>query len=295
MLVITGANGHLGRRLINALGGQIPVRALVRSEQAALQIRQLSLDVPPEVQLVDYLNPHSMRAALDGSTAVVHLVGIIRETADNRYQQAHEESCRVLAEAADSAGAERIVYLSILGAAPDARNACLASRGRAEALLCRGRVPALILRVPMVLGEDDFASRALARRARRGVNLVLRGSSLEQPIYAGDVVRAMKAGLELPLDGARTLDLAGPESLSRTELTRRAAAVAGRRTRVVSLPLFPAMGVARVLELVSRRPPVTRAMLGVLDHDDRIDPSPAAEALGIALTPLPETLRRCLG
>ena len=68
MLVITGANGHLGRRLINGLGGQIPVRALVRSEQAALQIRQLSLDVPPEVQLVDYLNPHSMRAALDGST-----------------------------------------------------------------------------------------------------------------------------------------------------------------------------------------------------------------------------------
>ena len=46
--------------------------------------------------------------------------------------------------------------------------------------------------------------------------------------------------------------------------------MAGRRTRVVSLPLFPAMGVARVLELVSRRPPVTRAMLGVLDHDDRI-------------------------
>jgi len=294
MLAITGANGHLGRRLITALDGQVPLRALVRSERAALQIRRLALSAPPEVQLVDYLNAPSMAAALDGSSAVVHLVGILRESKDNRYHQAHEESCRVLADAAERAGVQRIVYLSILGAAPQARNACLASRGRAEAMLCRGRVPAVILRVPMVLGEADHASRALGRRARRAVSVVFRGSSLEQPIYAGDVVRAMIAALEVPLDGPRTLDLAGPESLSRAELTRRAAAEGGRRTHVVSLPLFLAMGLARVLEMVSANPPVTRAMLGVLDHDDRIDPAPAAAALGIELTTLAETLRRCL-
>lgn len=295
MLAITGANGHLGRRLITAMDGQVPIRALVRSERAALQIRRLPLAAPPEVQLVDYLNPASMRSALDGSSAVVHLVGIIRESAENRYRQAHEDSCRVVAEAAGGAGAGRIVYLSILGSAPQARNACLASRGRAEALLSQSSVPALILRVPMVLGEDDYASRALARRARRGISVVFRGSSLEQPIYAGDVVSAMQAGLALPLEGARTLDLAGPESLSRAELTRRAAAAVGRRTRVVSLPLFLALGMAGVLERVSRNPPVTRAMLGVLDHDDRIDPAPAMQALGIELTPLAEVLRRCVG
>jgi hypothetical protein len=33
-------------------------------------------------------------------------------------------------------------------------------------------------------------------------------------------------------------------------------------------------------------------MLGVLDHDDDIDPAPAAARLGIQLTPLDETLRR---
>jgi hypothetical protein len=38
-------------------------------------------------------------------------------------------------------------------------------------------------------------------------------------------------------------------------------------------------------------PPVTRAMLGVLEHDDRIDQAPAAEQLGLELTPLDDTLR----
>jgi hypothetical protein len=35
-------------------------------------------------------------------------------------------------------------------------------------------------------------------------------------------------------------------------------------------------------------------MLGVLDHDDRVDPAPACDRLGITLTPLDEALRRCL-
>ena len=221
-------------------------------------------------------------------------MGIIKENAANRYREAHEESSRVLSATAAQAGVTRLVCLSILGAAPDSANACLASRGRAEAILRSGAVPVLILRVPMVLGEDDYASRARARRARRRLNVLLRGDSLEQPIYAGDVVRAIESGLGLALEDSLTLELAGPESLSRTELTRRAAATVGGRTRVVSLPLFLGMVAAGALERVSGNPPVTRPMLGVLDHDDRIDPSTAARRLGVELTPLSQTLQRCL-
>ena len=37
-------------------------------------------------------------------------------------------------------------------------------------------------------------------------------------------------------------------------------------------------------------PPITRAMLGVLDHDDDIDPLPSSKELGINLTVLDEML-----
>ena len=60
----------------------------------------------------------------------------------------------------------RIVYLSILGSAPDADNDCLASKGRAETLLLDNRVATTVIRVPMVLGGDDPASASLRRQAQ---------------------------------------------------------------------------------------------------------------------------------
>ena len=43
------------------------------------------------------------------------------------------------------------------------------------------------------------------------------------------------------------------------------------------------MAIAAVLERFPN-PPLTRAMLGVLDHDDHLDPRDTAEALGLTLT-----------
>ena len=93
------------------------------------------------------------------------------------------------------------------------------------------------------------------------------------------------------LDGG--LDLAGPESLPRAELYRRAAAVIGRTTRVRSIPMFLGYTMAWFLELFMSAPPVTRAMLGVLDHDDDIDVTKALRILELdKLTELDAMLRK---
>jgi NADH dehydrogenase len=295
VIVVTGANGNLGKRLLKTLAarGQAS-RAVVRSARAAGEIEALSLGDAVDVQILDYLDGSAMETALRGADAVVHLVGIIKESASSRYADAHEGTTRVLAEAAAAAGVGRIIYLSIVGTAEDSSNSCLASKARGETLLRAGTVPTLVLRVPMVLGEGDYASAALKRRAMSSANVLLRASSLEQPIYAGDVIAAVLAALERPEPLGTTLDLAGPESLTRAELTRRAAASVGRRTRVLSLPLALGMLLARVLERLSPTPPVTRAMLGVLDHDDVVDNAPAVGTLRIELTPLDDALRLCL-
>ena len=96
-----------------------------------------------------------MEAAVTDIEAVVHLVGIIKEMPGTRYVEAHEQTCHALALASSRAGVQRIVYLSILGSAPDADNECLASKGRAETLLLDDRVATTVIRVPMVLGGDD--------------------------------------------------------------------------------------------------------------------------------------------
>ncbi len=286
-VLITGANGHLGRRLINALHGKVPLRAAVRSPRAAAQ-----LDGFPglEVVQVDYNDVQSMTAAVQGMSAVVHLVGILKEGAGNSYELAHEQTCATLCAALDGRRDEvAVAYVSILGSTVDSANACLRSKGAAEEILLGSFAKATVLQVPMVLGEGDYAARSLAVRARKARSFGFRMDSLEQPIYAGDVTQALQAAT---VGAYGRVLLGGPEVLSRRALVQRAAAVLGRQTRVISLPVGLGMALAAVLERISANPPVTRAMLGVLDHDDDAPSEAAASALGITLTPLDEMLRR---
>ena len=291
-VLITGANGHLGRRLIARLAPEVQITATVRSA-AARQVLEPS-GVAIRIVELDYNDGRALAEAAADCDCAVHLVGILKETARNRYLDAHERATDALVAAAAATSLRRIVYLSILGSDPQSPNAALASKGRAEQALLKAAMPAVILRVPMVLGEDDYASHALRRKATGGTVFLLRGASLEQPIYAGDVVDAIIAAMKLPGLERTAIDLAGPESLSREALVQRAAATIGRRVRCISLPLTPLLGAAWIAQRAMSNPPITVAMLGVLDHDDCIDPAAAAAQLGIRLTALDEMLRRCV-
>jgi NADH dehydrogenase len=304
-ILITGANGHIGRQLVDRLGSddgrwaghERPlVRALVRSDRAADTLRAQALVHPPEIVIADYTDPAAMRSAAHDCRYVVHLVGIIKEGRGARYVDAHEETCRVLERAAADGGAQRIVYLSIFGSNPDSSNACLASKGRAEQILLKGTVPTTVLRVPMVIGPEDFSSAALRREARsRIVVLTGGGATMQQPIDSHDVLSATLAALSQPSREMIALDIGGPERLTQRALILRAGALYGRRPLVLPIPVAIARGFARLFERLLADPPITPAMLEILQHDDRIDEAATCDRLKIELTPLDETLRRYVG
>jgi len=299
-ILVTGANGHLGIRLIRSLANRgsasEKVRALVRSERAANVVRNLPEGCRPEICIVDYGDAEAIETAARGCDRIVHLIGILKETRSARYVDAHESASSALARAAERVGARRIVYMSILGADPAEGNACLSSKGGAERILLGCRVPATVIRVPMVLGPGEIASFALRGKIRAPLTPLVRGgATFEQPIDAEDVTAAIENALAEETTDELVLDLAGPEPLTHRELVCRAAELIGRRPRFLPVPLTAASLFARLAERFGDDPPLTPAMLGVLEHDDRIDPSPACARLGLTLTPLDETLRRCLG
>ena len=303
-ILVTGANGNLGRQLIGRLcdvsdedgGGRPLVRALVRSESAAARVHEIPAACRPEILVGDYTDPDFMAEAASGCGGIVHLVGIIKERRSASYASAHEETCRVLEAAAQKAGTRRIVYLSILGASASDPNPCLASKGRAAEILLAGRVPTTILRVPMVLGPDDFASASLRGQGQaRLVALVGGGSTLQQPVDSRDVVNGILAALSDESSAMLALDLCGPECLAHRELLARVARLHGNSPLVVPIPLGLARLFARAAERLSGNPPITRAMLDILQHDDHRDGASCCQKLGISLTPLGDTLRSYTG
>ena len=293
-ILLTGANGNLGRLLIRALPedpANESVRAIVRSERAAKSLDDLPSPERREVRVIDYRDSAGLEDAARGCNAAIHLVGILKQTRANRYEDAHERSAEVLALACAAAGVSRIVHTSIHGADPASRNGCLASRGRADEILLAAPVPAVILRVPMVLGPGDAAADALRRQATSAhTSLVRGGAAIEQPIAACDVVAALLAAIRPSVPGDTVLELGGPESLTHCALVERTATILGRDVTFGSTPLFAVRAFAWLAEKFSANPPLTPDMLGVLEQDDLIDPRPACKMLGIKLTPLDAAL-----
>ena len=292
--LITGANGHLGRKLIEACGGQHRIVALVRSERALQQLSGL----PCEAVITDYRNVAELAAELsvldvEAWDALIGLTGTIWGKGPSDYYAAHESVSEFLCELAARVPIHRLISLSICGADARAKNECLASRGSADNMLLSSEsAPVSILRLPMILGENDHASRALAKKARAKWVFSFRADSLEQPIAANDVIAAIQAMIHGQTEGV--FDLAGPESIKRADLIRRAGAILGRTPIVISLPLSAGQFIARVLTRVMDSPPITEPMLGVLDHDDEVDSRETLHRLKLQLTPLDRVLQDVL-
>ena len=111
----------------------------------------------PRSGIVDYTSPHRRwPPRIRGMRRVVHLVGIIKEKPESAsYEQAHEQTCQALAQAAQSARASSASSTS-RSSDPRAPNSlkmrASPRRGAPSALLLDGPRPhAPILRVPMVL------------------------------------------------------------------------------------------------------------------------------------------------
>ena len=295
-ILVTGANGNLGKKFILSKG-EVDVCALVRSEKAKDDLMSfVQVHDIQDVQVVkcDYLDEQVIKGLARSCTYVLHLVGIIKENKDNRFDVVHKQTTKALVSAIKGSGIKKCCYISILGAKEDSTNTCFSSRGFAEKLFLDSDIPSLILQVPMVLGEGDYASEALKKNALSRINFTFRKISLEQPIYAKDIIDVVNIDIKRALEedhspsGIKTL--AGPTSLTRERLIEKAAKQLGVKVKVFSLPLFLGYTLAKICEMLVSKPPITQAMLGVLDHDDDIDPLPSSKELGINLTTLDEML-----
>jgi uncharacterized protein YbjT (DUF2867 family) len=292
-VAVTGANGAVGRAILRATPSHAPavdVVAAVRSERAAAALRP---DMPAAARIarVEWDDAATLHAAFAGASAVVHLAGILVARAGATYEQANVETTRRVAEAAGHSGVQKLVLVSAIGADAAAANAYWRTKGQAEAVVAASGLCWTVVRVPMLLGRGTEAAVALRRRAEcRAVALLGGGRTLHQPLDVDDLARAALAACARGVADARTLELVGPVSLPERALVERAARLLRRRIRVIPVPAAPARLAAGLLWRLAGRG-VSPDVLEVLTTDTRLDPAPAAHALGIALTGLDATLR----
>ncbi|MGX5653570.1 SDR family oxidoreductase [Geodermatophilus nigrescens] len=214
-LAVTGSTGQLGGRVARRLADAgVEQRLLVRDPSRAPRLPGATAVAAP------YADGDAVRAALDGAGTV--LMVSASETPDRVEQH------RTFVDAAADAGVAHLVYVSFLGAAPDATFTLARDHWATEQHVRARGLSATFLRdslyadfAPVLVGEDG---------AIRGPA----GDGRVAPVAQDDIADVAVAVLRDPAAHAgRTYDLTGPEALTFAGLAATLSAATGRDVRYV--------------------------------------------------------------
>ncbi|MFQ6012475.1 MAG: complex I NDUFA9 subunit family protein [Thermoplasmata archaeon] len=261
-VLVTGSTGFLGRHLVPAL---VQAGHAVRCFHRPTSDRSPLADLPVVWTEGDVLLPGTLPEAVDGMDAVVHLVGILRER-ESTFEEVNVGGVRHLLEACERAGVQRVVHLGALGTGERHPTRYARTKALGERVWRDSDRRYVILRPSVVLGPGgDFTERILALiRRRRRVPVVGNGQNTLQPIWIGDVVRAILAALRAPT--RRTWDLVGPDRLTWDAFVLRLAKAMGLDRGIRHVPATLARIVSWGTSL-RREPLVTRDELFFLRQD----------------------------
>jgi len=233
LITIFGAGGFIGRYAAqNLLKAGVRLRGAEREPKRSWFLKPLGF--PGQVQLVraDITDPVSVARAVAGADVVVNLVGILK----GKFRAVHVEGAANVARAAADAGCRGLVHISAIGADPESASDYGRSKGQGEAAVRAAFPDATILRPSIVFGpEDNFISRFAAMGRQLPVLPVMAAGATFQPVYVGDLGRAIAAAALNPGDYAgQTFELGGPRVYTMAELNAAVLKLTGREEKSIA-------------------------------------------------------------
>jgi uncharacterized protein YbjT (DUF2867 family) len=270
LITIYGGSGFIGRHVVRAIAKTgARMRVAVRRPELAGHLQPLGGVGQINAVQANVRFPDSLLAAAEGADAVINLVGILFPSGKQTFSAVMDEGARHVAEAAREAGASALVHVSAIGADKDSSSAYARSKAEGEAAVREVFPGAVILRPSVVFGpEDDFFNRfaALARIAPV-LPLIGGGNTRFEPVFAGDVAKAVIAGLTGTAKSGAPYELGGPEVLTLKQVMQRVLTYTMRRRPLVPVPFWLAKLKGSFLQLLPN-PMLTVDQVKLLETDN---------------------------
>lgn len=269
-IALIGGSGFIGSHLANALvAAGKSVRIATRRRSHAAHLTLLPLDVIE----VDVFDPVELARFVEGVDAVVNLAGTLHGGRGTPYgpqfAQLHVELPSKIAAACEGKGVHRLVHLSAINADPNGPSMYLRSKGDGEkAVRAATQLATTIFRPSVVFGpEDRFLNTFAALQRLFPVLPLAKPDAKFQPVYVGDVVKAIVGTLDLDAASGRTYELGGPTVYTLESLVRYCGELIGRQARIVRLPDALAYMQALTFEALPGAPLITRDNLDSMSLD----------------------------
>lgn len=282
MLLLTGATGLVGSALLQRLLAEgAEVRCLVRDPR-----RLGAQRVRVQIALGDLTDPPSFRNALRGVETVVHLAASIRDQPRGSIEELNGIATWRMVEAAERQGVERFLFFSALGASTHHRARLLRAKALAEQAVRAADMRSIVFAPSIVYAPGDPWLTLLERMALLPVMPVSgRGRAAFQPLWSDDVAACVISALRAPLGGHQRYELAGPETLSHSEIVRTLLRVLNRRRPLVHVPTPIVSRALRTLERIAGAHAFATWDEAELMETSMTSPRGAADAEGLGVTP----------
>ncbi|MFI4916969.1 MAG: NAD(P)H-binding protein [Phycisphaerales bacterium JB060] len=231
-VAVTGATGFVGGHVVRTLLDRgYQVRALSHSHKDTADLRDRNAVT---VVVGDINDASALNELIRGCTAVIHLVGIIRESKGKRFQALHVEGTRSILKACQRAGVTRYLHMSALGVDDEARTEYQKTKFKAEQEVRASDLDWTIFRPSLIHGPGGEFTEMMAqwsrgeiapwigmpyfRRPETEQRVPLGGVTYVdpevQPIVVTDVAAYFADALERPETIGEIFNLVGAERIS---------------------------------------------------------------------------------
>ena len=297
MILVTGGTGFIGPRVVHALRERDqPVRALVRDSGG----RSATTLAAWGAELVqgDMTDRESLRRAVEGSEAVVHLVAI-RQGSREQFRSVMEDGTRELVAVAKEAGVKRFVLMSALGTSEETKDLVpyYHAKWEEEQTVSGSGLEHVIFRPSFIFARDGGILPTFRRLAKLSpvTPIIGTGEQRIQPIWIEDVAAYFAQSVDKAEAANRTFELGGPDAVSWNEFWARLKRALGQRRPSVHVPMALMRANAVVTERLPGNIPLTRDLLKMLEAGDNVvSNDEAVRTFRLPLVPLDEQLSRAV-
>ncbi|WWC89396.1 uncharacterized protein L201_004320 [Kwoniella dendrophila CBS 6074] len=288
-IVLVGA-GFVGSYIAKALVADPRNRVLLVSRNPQKLHSQLShlgsQILPPksaDITLSSSSDTDNLKEALKDASAVVSMVGLLVGS-ESKMDKVQRQGTENISNLAKSLGVKRFVGISAIGADEGGVTAYWRSKALGEKAILENHPTATIIRPSIIFGPGDSFFNRFATLAKWLPFLPVFGGGVSrfQPVYAGDIARAVEICCRDEPEvvrqvGGKIIEAGGPEIYTYREIMQlvlRYSGYEGRRA-IISLPFWVGKIQGFFLEkLPENLFTVTRDQVEQLRSDNIVSPSP---------------------